>query len=148
MKKPFRRSQVIVYVQFFLIIVVLGGSGSLPQFNSYGALVLALGLILGAWTLATNRPDNFNIIHKAKEGALLCFNGPYQFLKHPMYLAVLLALGGICLMSMSWLSLLAWVGLVFLLDRKSRLEERSLIKRSGDYELYSRKTKRFIPCLY
>jgi protein-S-isoprenylcysteine O-methyltransferase Ste14 len=148
MEKPFRKSQVIVYIQFFLIIVVLAGSGSLPEFNSHGALVLALGLMLGAWTLATNRPDNFNITHKAKEGAALCFNGPYRFLKHPMYLSVLLALAGICLMSQSWLSVMAWVGLVFVLDRKSRLEERSLIKRSGDYERYSMKTRRFIPCLY
>lgn len=148
MKKPFGKAQVIVYIQFFLIIVVVAGSGSLPQFNIYGASVLAVGLMLGAWTLATNRPENFNINHKAKAGASLCFDGPYRFLKHPMYLAVLIALAGICLMSLSWLSLLAWVALIFVLDRKARLEERSLIKRSGDYELYSRKTRRFIPCLY
>ena len=148
MEKLFRKSQVIVYIQFFLIVVILAGSGSLPQFNTHGALILALGLILGAWTLATNRPDNFNINHKAKVGADLCFDGPYQLLKDPMYLALILALAGICLMSLNWLSLLAWVALLFLLDRKSRLEERSLIKRSGDYERYSLKTKRFIPFVY
>jgi protein-S-isoprenylcysteine O-methyltransferase Ste14 len=148
MKKPFARAQVIVYIQFFLIVVVLAGCGSLPQFNSHGALLLAVGLMLGAWTLATNRPDNFNINHKSKRGALLCFDGPYKHLRHPMYLALLIALTGIFLMNLCWLSLLALIALVFLLDRKARLEERSLIKRSGDYERYSMKTKRFIPYLY
>jgi len=65
-----------------------------------------------------------------------------------MYLALLIALTGIFLMNLCWLSLLALIALVFLLDRKARLEERSLIKRSGDYERYSMKTKRFIPYLY
>lgn len=148
MKKPFSKSQVITYSQFFLIVVVLAGCGSLPQFNLYGGMTLAFGLMLGAWTLATNRPDNFNINHKAKAGASLCFDGPYQFLKHPMYLALLLSLTGIVMMNLCWLSLLALLALVVLLERKARLEERSLIKRSGDYELYSRKTKRFIPCVY
>lgn len=148
MKKPFRKAQVIVYIQFFLIVVVLAGCGSLPQFNGHGGLILALGLILGAWTLAINRPENFNITHKSKAGASLCFSGPYKYLKHPMYVSVLLALAGIFLMNLCWLSLLAWVALAFLLDRKARLEERSLIKRSGDYERYGMKTKRFIPYLY
>lgn len=148
MKKPFSKAQVITYSQFFLIVVVLAGCGSLPQFNLYGGLTLAFGLMLGAWTLATNRPDNFNINHKAKAGASLCFDGPYQLLKHPMYLALLLSLTGIVLMNLCWLSLLALIALAVLLERKARLEERSLIKRSGDYELYSRKTKRFIPFVY
>ena len=148
MKKPFSKAQVITYSQFFLIVVVLAGCGSLPQFNLHGGLTLAFGLMLGAWTLATNRPDNFNINHKAKVGASLCFDGPYQFLKHPMYLALILSLTGIVMMNLCWLSLLALLALVVLLERKARLEERSLIKRSGDYERYSMKTKRFIPCVY
>ncbi len=148
MKKPFGKTQVIVYLQFVLIVVVLAGCGSLPVFNIYGGSLLAFGLILGAWTLMTNRPENFNINHKPKAGAALCFDGPYRFLKHPMYLALLMALLGILLMSFCWLSLLAWIGLAALLDQKARLEERLLQERSGDYERYCAKTKKFIPGIF
>lgn len=143
-----KQAQTFVYGQFILIVLVLVGSGSLPQFNGPGAMLLAFGLLLGAWALATNRPDNFNLNPTPRVGASLCFGGPYQYLLHPMYLAQLAALGGILLMNFSLLSMVAWLALMVVLERKSSLEERLLKERSGDYERHCMKTKRFVPFIY
>lgn len=143
-----RQAQTFVYGQFILIVLVLVGTGSLPQFNLPGATVLAVGLLLGAWSLAVNRPDNFNLNPTPRPGASLCFDGPYRFMLHPMYMAQIIALAGILLMNFSWISVAAWVGLLVVLERKSSLEERLLKERSGDYERYSIKTKRFVPFIF
>jgi protein-S-isoprenylcysteine O-methyltransferase Ste14 len=60
----------------------------------------------------------------------------------------IIELAGILLMNFSWISIAAWVGLLIVLERKSSLEERLLKERSGDYERYSMKTKRFLPFIF
>ena len=51
---------------------------------------LALSALLGVWTLAWNRPGNFNIRPEPKAGGQLVTGGPYRLMRHPMYTAVLL----------------------------------------------------------
>ena len=143
-----QRAQTFVYGQFLLIVLTLIGCGSLPQFNLVGSSVLSLGLLLGAWALATNRPDNFNLNPTPRVGGSLCFDGPYRLILHPMYVALIIALGGIVLMNACLVSLIAWGGLIVLLERKAALEEKLLRERSGDYENHCEKTKRFIPFIY
>lgn len=148
MSEVSQRAQSFVYGQFLLIVLTLIGCGSLPQFNLVGSSVLSLGLLLGAWTLATNRPDNFNLNPTPRAGGSLHFNGPYRLMLHPMYVALIIALGGIVFMNTCIVSLVSWVALILLLERKAALEEALLKERSGDYERYSARTKRFIPFIY
>ena len=143
-----QRAQTFVYGQFILIVLVLIGCGSVPEFNLAGAVLLSFGLVLGAWTLATNRPDNFNLNPTPRQGASLCFDGPYRMLLHPMYVALIIALGGILMMNACLVSVIAWLALIVLLERKAHLEETLLKARSGDYERHSAITKRFIPFVY
>lgn len=148
MESVSRQAQVFVVAQFTLIVLVLVAARHLPQFNTLGSMVLAAGLLLGAWALAINRPDNFNINPTPREGATLCYEGPYRWVRHPMYMALMISLLGILLMGTGILSVLAWVALAFVLERKAAFEETMLQESSAEYASYCQQTRRFIPYLY
>ena len=134
--------------QFSLIALVILACRQVPQQGTGGGWLLACGLLLGAWTLANNRPHNFNIVPLPREGASLCFDGPYDYIRHPMYSAVLLALLGVVVMTACPVSLLAWVALALVLDRKAVMEEKLLTEKHAEYAEYAQARKRFIPGIY
>lgn len=71
--------------------------------------------------------------------------GPYRWVRHPMYSAVMLGMGGVALASGSWWSAASWIGLVALLSFKSRWEERHLARAFPGYGEYREQTGRFVP---
>jgi protein-S-isoprenylcysteine O-methyltransferase Ste14 len=77
----------------------------------------------------------------------LVTTGPYRWVRHPFYVAVLLGLFGVSFAMANGFILLAGsiVWFAFLLPR-TRIEEGKLIERFGDdYRAYMRRVSRFIP---
>jgi len=112
------------------------------------ALLLGAGAALGLWAVACNRPGNFNIRPLPRPGGELVRHGPYRWIRHPMYSALLLA--GL---AAAWLagSLWAWAALLALaavLVLKAGVEERAMVEHHPGYADYQRKSHRFIPGLY
>ena len=78
---------------------------------------------------------------------MLIRHGPYRYVRHPMYLAVLLFGTGVAIgFADAWrwgvLALLAVV-----LHFKARFEERALLALHPDYADYMRRTPALIPLL-
>jgi protein-S-isoprenylcysteine O-methyltransferase Ste14 len=77
-------------------------------------------------------------------------DGPYRFVRHPGYAAILVAVSGIGLLVGNWLSLLCLVvafasGLVY----RIRVEERALLADLGDsYRNYAATHKRLVPFVW
>jgi protein-S-isoprenylcysteine O-methyltransferase Ste14 len=112
------------------------------------AVAAAAAVALGSWALSANRPGNFNIRPLPREGGHLVQHGPYRWIRHPMYSALLL--GGVAAARLSgdgstWLVLAA---LAVVLRIKSAVEERGMIARYPAYQDYQRRTRRFVPGLY
>ena len=112
------------------------------------AVAAAAAVALGSWALSANRPGNFNIRPLPREGGHLVQHGPYRWIRHPMYSALLL--GGVAAARLSgdgstWLVLAA---LAVVLRIKSAVEERGMIARYPAYQDYQRRTHRFVPGLY
>ncbi len=109
--------------------------------------VLAAGLLLGMGTIVYNRIGNFGIHPEPLPGTKLITTGPYRWIRHPMYLSVILMLTGLALRSQHWLGytglLLASIAVLW----KSFLEERYLESTFDQYEEYKSRTKRIIPFL-
>jgi protein-S-isoprenylcysteine O-methyltransferase Ste14 len=77
-------------------------------------------------------------------------DGPYRWLRHPLYSGILLAVSGVALALGSWLSLLG-VGLFVLpaLLHRLRREEQEMTARFGvRYERWRKPRKRLIPFVY
>jgi len=141
------RSIVLVVLQFALI-----GAMAVPWdasgWNRIASALLVGGTALGLWTLAANRPGNFNVRPDPKPGGQLVVEGPYRFIRHPMYAAVLLFATGLCVgygASWRWVALAALGAVLYV---KARVEEKAMSRMHADYAAYARRTKRIVPFVW
>jgi len=79
----------------------------------------------------------------------LCTNGPYRFVRHPIYAGwILLGCPGFALMLNSWIILLLPVFMYFVYAILIRKEEAMMTAVFGEeYRRYAARTGRFIPRL-
>jgi protein-S-isoprenylcysteine O-methyltransferase Ste14 len=138
------QSRLWVAAQFLLIAAMV----LWPAAWHWDAGAIALGLAalaLGLWVFAYNRPGNFNIRPEPKAGGQLVTGGPYRWMRHPMYVALLLGMAAVTAESHSWVQAAFWLLLLLVLNFKAGLEERLLRQRWPDYAAYCERTRRFIP---
>ncbi|RPJ23915.1 MAG: isoprenylcysteine carboxylmethyltransferase family protein, partial [Chloroflexi bacterium] len=121
----------------------------LPLWLRWAGLGIALlGFALLQWaqnTLGKSWSDTPRMIKEQE----LVTNGPYQFIRHPIYTAFILILGSTLLISANWLIGLASVGMT-LLEVTSRIgfEESLMLEYFGDqYRQYMERTGRLLPRL-
>jgi protein-S-isoprenylcysteine O-methyltransferase Ste14 len=141
------RSLVIVALQIGLITAIalpFGGAGWSPA----ASVLVGLGVVLGLWALTANRPGNFNIRPEPKSGGRLATAGPYALVRHPMYLALLVATLGFCVGYGEPWRWLAFAALGAVLAIKMNIEEAALTARHPGYVEYARATKRLIPFVW
>lgn len=139
-------SRLLVALQFGLmaLMAVRLDAGAIGP--AFGALLCA-GVAVGAWALAANRPGNFNIRPDPHPEGRLVTGGPYAWVRHPMYLAVLLAMAAFALGGDAW-QWAAWAALAAVLAAKARREERGLAILHPGYEAYRRRTRAIVPFVF
>jgi len=141
--KPDPASHALVATQLGGILLACYVFG--PQ-GSYAWLGLcAAGALLGAVTLFFNRPGNFSIYPEPKVDARLITAGPYAYVRHPMYSALMLLMAGIGAYNGGWPNLLGALAVAVAVNGKARKEERYLQRKFADYADYARRTGRFVP---
>ena len=138
------QGRLLVAAQFALIAGLIWPLT--PQVWSPLALALLVSsLLLGVWTLWHNRPGNFNIRPEPKASGRLVTGGPYRYMRHPMYSALLLfAAAEVAAYADVW-KLAAWLLLAAVLWGKTVLEERGLREKHVDYAAYAGRVRRFVP---
>ena len=110
-------------------------------------VLIGLGIVLVSWALAFLR--SWRLRAKIAPGHHLTTNGPFRFLRHPIYAALNLpALG-----SAFWVPTAAvWAAFILVVigsDLRARAEEGVLARAFGSaYADYCARTKRFIPGVY
>ncbi|NIC42170.1 isoprenylcysteine carboxylmethyltransferase family protein [Aquabacterium sp. A08] len=148
---PHRLGQLWVALQFGLLsgLTLLCLFRAPPQGPDWPAGLLWCGAAaLGLWTLAVNPPGNFHIRPEPRpDGRLVC-HGPYRWVRHPMYTAVLLLAAGAAAWLASGLAWGLWGALVAVLVAKARLEERWLLARYPAYAAYRQRTWRLFPGVF
>ena len=114
-----------------------------------GMALCVAGYLLMAWALLSLR-NNYQLGgNSPRLDDKMVINGPYQLVRHPMYLAaVIISLGLACLIqSLAYLSVFCiyLVLMIFLIPVE---EERLLGAYGKQYLEYQRKVKRLVPGLY
>lgn len=160
-RQEFFAQRLLAYWLPLLIAVLLLGPGDWfghsllrEQFVPHTTLVYSLGLALavfGAVLAIFSRMllgRNWSAVVQLKQGHELITNGPYRFVRHPIYTSLLLLFLGNAVMVGDWRGLLA-VAIVFVsFWRKLRLEEEWLTEHFGEpYRLYQARTKALIPAV-
>jgi len=137
---------ILVALQFGLIGLIAVRMDPARAGPAFWAL-LAAGILVGAWALAANRPGNFNIRPEPKAGAILVTHGPYRWVRHPMYLAVTIAMAAFCAAGDAWQwALLA--ALLGVLAAKAVREERGLALAHPAYAEYRARTRAILPFIF
>jgi len=144
MNRPGLIGRSLVAAQFALIAWLIWPLT--PQQWSPPALaLLACSVMLGLWTLFHNRPGNFNIRPEPKASGQLVTGGPYGYVRHPMYSALLLfAAAEVVAYGDPW-KILCGIALALVLLAKTVLEERGLRQRFPEYAEYAKRVRRFVP---
>jgi protein-S-isoprenylcysteine O-methyltransferase Ste14 len=145
------------------LVVLIAGVLILPRFQGSGTqsllwerstplgllalLMVAGGAAFGVWarlTIGTNWSGNVTF----KEGHELIQSGPYRYVRHPIYSALLLmGLGSALYYAQAFgFALLGFALVVFV--AKMRLEEKLMTEHFGDqYVDYRRRVKALIPLI-
>jgi protein-S-isoprenylcysteine O-methyltransferase Ste14 len=120
-----------------------------PQVTIAGIVVILLGTALRWWAIFT-LGRYFTIDVAVRSTQPVVQSGPYRFVRHPSYTAILIMLLGVGMALSNWASLVVMLagGLIGLLYRV-RVEERALVEALGQpYRDYMRTTTRFIPFMF
>lgn len=119
----------------------------LPLWLRWGGVPVAVaGLALLQWshqTLSRNWSDTPRLV----EEQVLITDGPYRWIRHPIYTAFLLIMSATLLLTANWLIGFLWIGLTAI-DVASRIRfEEDLLARNfdGQYQTYARTTGRLLP---
>ncbi len=141
---------IVVIVQIVsAAIIVLAGSYDLQSLRFPLGMVFVLGfIILTTWAVFVMRMSKLRLGPQPDAKATLVTNGPYRYIRHPMYTSLILLAIGCLIAGFNFIRLLAFIVLIIDLIFKVRIEESQLTESMPDYQQYARKTKRFIPRLF
>jgi protein-S-isoprenylcysteine O-methyltransferase Ste14 len=138
---------IFVAVQFVSLYLIASTGPLLPASPLLFIIELA-GLALGLWAILAMGLGNFNISPEIKEGSLFVQSGPYKFIRHPMYSALLLTTLPLVIAEPSSLRWAYWFLLLIDLVLKLTHEEKLLLATHPQYASYRRASARLIPFVF
>jgi len=110
--------------------------------------VLGLGGLLLGWLSFQALGRNFRVFAAPRRSGTLVTTGVYSKVRHPMYTATIMAVGGYALYFGSWFSLPLWLGVAILYVIKAIKEERLLEQHYPGYAEYCKRTWKLVPFIY
>lgn len=144
------KSWLFVLVQaILLVLLIFFTNGQL----SVSKIIKILGLtieFLGVIILLISFYDlrkSLTALPLPKQNGVMQIGGLYKYVRHPMYVGVLILSIGITIGGNSIAKYFILVGLFVLFNVKARYEETLLIAKYPGYKTYMLKTPRFIPRL-
>jgi protein-S-isoprenylcysteine O-methyltransferase Ste14 len=138
---------VVAFIILVLAIIYLLWVHSLFGHGPAAIALQVAAVLLMLWARLTFGRRSFNAGANPTAGGLVT-SGPYRFLRHPIYVSILLfTLTGIV---SNWALTSAIAGIIIIVAVFARMlcEETLLRVRYPEYTEYSRSAKRLLPFLY
>lgn len=141
------KSIFLVALQFLFIFLLLLGS-PLTNISLVGYAFFSLSIFLVLWAIVTMKKSKLRILPQPSANATLVTNGPYRFIRHPMYTAILLGSVGLMFHHFTLLRLAMLIALTIVLRIKLNWEEKMLAQKFDGYKQYTIHTYRLIPFVF
>ena len=123
---------------------------NLPEWARWSGVVVFGFYLFLFWWVHKTLGKNWSPVLEIRKDHKLITEGPYKYVRHPMYTCMWLGVASFWLIPSNWVvgivALVTWSILYFI-----RLpdEEKMMIEEFGDqYKDYMRRTKRIIPWVY
>ena len=110
-------------------------------------MIQVFAVALMVWARLTFGMRSFHAAANPTEGGLVT-SGPYHFVRHPIYAAVLYFVWAGIASHLSVISVLCGIGVFAGLFVRILAEEQLVVKRYPEYTTYAQKTRRLIPYLF
>jgi protein-S-isoprenylcysteine O-methyltransferase Ste14 len=126
----------------------LGLHRSIAPLNGISAaLLMACSLALYEWARHVIWQRRFGLGWGDHVPVAICTQGPYRWVRHPIYLSYLLAYAGVLVALPHWLTAGAFAGATALFVHGAWHDERQIAGSAlaADYELYRERTGMFLP---
>jgi len=119
---------------------------SVPRWARWlGMIVAVSGMVLELSTQIHLGRNYSTTLHIGEEQTLVT-TGPYHYVRHPMYTALIVVGIGLGFLSSSWYFLLPFLALVIVIVFRIPKEEDAMIEKFGErYIKYAQSTGRFFP---
>lgn len=137
-------SYTLVLLQGFCLIYLIGTT---PFYTLHTLSIYLLGVAaaLIVWSIWELRKTRFSIMPDVAPRATLVTTGPYAYVRHPIYTALILAALALSIAYYSPTRIFVGAVLCVVLVYKSRYEEILLIKKFPDYKTYKKRVKALVP---
>lgn len=138
------QSYAFVGIQFVCLgLIFITG----PWFAKTPVLFLMemFGGFLGVWALLTMKLRHLSALPEVKSNSPLQTGGPYRWIRHPMYTALLVLTLALVIEEFSPVRGVVWCVLVVDLYVKLQYEEVLLMKAFPDYRDYQTRSHKLIP---
>jgi protein-S-isoprenylcysteine O-methyltransferase Ste14 len=110
-----------------------------------GVILTVLGICV-EFTTQLYLGRNYSTLLHIREEQSLITTGPYRYVRHPMYTALITTGIGMTLLSANWYFGLPFIVTIIVIIFRIKKEEEAMIEKfREEYIRYMKKTKRFIP---
>jgi len=142
-----KKSFFLITVQFSSLLFLFFTSSQPLPFYSLGFIVA--GVMLGFWAIMVMRVSKLRVQPEVHDQSILVINGPYKWIRHPMYSSLILFTFGLFLSSVSWWRLVLLLIFIDNLRLKINYEEALLVKHfQKKYIHYQQVTSKVIPLIW
>ncbi len=128
-------------------IALLAGTGNLLSWSPLVIAVQVAAVLLNVWARTSFKAGTFRV-SAAPAGTAIIREGPYRFIRHPMYSAVLLFIWAGILSHVSALTLGVGAAVTVVTVARVAAEERLLRADLPGYVEYAQTTKAVVPFVY
>ena len=144
--------QIVITFLFFIVWAIDSLSYITVGFSTVLLCALTFPLLFVGTIFSS--VFSFYLIEKSHETVFEQFNGPpklvdysvYAWVRHPMYLGILLFCAAFLFINISLVSILIWFAFFVLYDRMATFEERKLIEILGErYIEYQHQVSKWLP---